>query len=171
MLWIFLYKYLLYLIYITIMINTLLRYAFIDLLVSARQAAYYSSCWLIVELEKLKTEYILTFNPRRPFRQASVVFSIAELYFFWKERSRMNHNNEILPSTIYLSNAYQISAFTKRKKNRYNSFNATLKNYVRVEEILEFAKFSCTGMHHICRTFSKLLTRQNLLIEISSYWM
>jgi len=42
------------------MINTLLRYAFIDLLVSARQAAYYSSCWLIVELEELKLN---TFSP------------------------------------------------------------------------------------------------------------
>lgn len=101
--------------------------------VSARQAAYYPSCWLIVEPEKLKRN---TFSPL--IRDVPSVkppsSSLASQNYISLERKDLgwtNHNNEILPPTVCPSNAYQVSAFTKRRENKYNSFNATLKDYAR----------------------------------------
>lgn len=54
--------------------------------------------------------------------------------------------------------------FYKKEEEWNNSFDTMLKDYARTEEILEFAKFSRTGMHrrHICGTFCKLLTRDEI---------
>lgn len=128
---------------------------------SLRQAAYYPFCWLIIDSEKLKLNIFLPLIwGVLPVK--SPPSSLISQNYISREKKNLgwtNHNNELLPPTMP-SNTYQNFEFTIRKK-RVDRIRL-MRYYARAKEILEFTKFSRSGMHrrHICGTFCKLLTRE-----------